>query len=71
MPQKIDLKEIARTNPAIDLKKLEDARALRRALILNGLHGRRAQNAFTNRDVRAKIVDDLENDPRLVRLQRF
>lgn len=70
MPQKIDLEEITRRNPRIDLRKLEEWRALRQALLVNGLHGRRALNSMTNREARAKIVDDLDNDPRLIKLQR-
>jgi hypothetical protein len=69
MPLKIDLEEIARKNPRIDLQLLEEWRELRRALLARGLHGRRMQDKYDDQETRARIVDDAESDPRIVRLR--
>jgi hypothetical protein len=70
MPRKIDLDEIARTNPNIDLQKLDEWKELRRVLLESGLNSRRMRNRSAKQDRRAKIVDDADSDPRLVRLQK-
>ena len=69
MPSKIDLEEIVRKNPRIDLQELEQWRELRRLLIASGMHGRRMQNVEDGPQTRAKLVDNEEDDPRLVRLR--
>jgi hypothetical protein len=70
MPQKLTLKEIARKNPHIDLQKLDEWERMRTALKERGLSVRRPRKEFVEQETRAKIVDDIESDPRLVRLQR-
>ena len=70
MPHKIDLGEIAQKNPSIDLHKLAEWKALRRCLVENGLRGRRKQNATSVHQGRARLVDDISHDPRLITLQR-
>lgn len=70
MPHKIDLEEIARRNPRVDLQKLDEWKELRRVLVASGVRGRRARNSQESAEVRAKLLDDLENDPRLVRLRQ-
>jgi len=71
MPQKIDIEEIAKNNPRIDLQNLEEWRKLRRILISSGMHGRRMQNSEDDAQSRVKLVDNAEDDPRLVRLRQW
>lgn len=68
MPRNIDLKEIRRNNPNIDWQSLAEWKKLRRVLVENGMHGRRGSYPATGK--RAQVVDDAENDPRLVKLLR-
>ena len=70
MPQKLDLEEIARKNPNIDLQKIEEWRRLGELLQKSGLRGRRIRNTFSRQEKRAKIVDDADSDPRLVSLKQ-
>jgi hypothetical protein len=70
MPKTIDLEEIARKNPHIDLQVLEEWRELRRVLVSRGMHGRRMRNSEDSPQTRAKLVDSAEDDPRLVRLRQ-
>jgi len=70
MPQKIEIEEIARKNPTIDLEKLEEWSKLRKILQQSGLRGRRMRNAFSRQEKRAEIVDDADSDPRLVSLKQ-
>lgn len=70
MPPKIDLKKIAKRNPNLDLQSLEEWRKLRRRLIKNGLQGKRSAGRSPYQGKRARIIDDLDSDPRLVKLQR-
>jgi len=71
MPHKVDLDEIAKKNPTLDLEELDHWRILRRILIETGMRGRRQRGSSPFMGKRAHIVDDAENDPRLVRLQRY
>jgi hypothetical protein len=68
MPQNMTLEEIARTNPHVDLEKLEESRKLRQTLVDRGLFGKRTRGLSGFQDERAKIVDDAHSDARLVRL---
>lgn len=70
MPQKMEIKEIAEKNPNVDLEKLAEWARLRKDLLEGGFTEKRERNSASIRDERAKIVDDAENDPRLVRLHR-
>lgn len=70
MPQKIDIEEIARRNPHIDLQKLEEWKHLAGILQEGGLRGRRARNTFSRQEKRAKIADDADSDSRLVSLKQ-
>ena len=70
MPQKIDIEEIARRNPNIDLQKLEEWKQLGELLQESGLRGRRIRNTFARQEKRAEIVDDADSDPRLVSLKQ-
>jgi len=70
MPRKIDLKEIAQKNPTLDLAELARWIKLRKTLIETGMRGRRGRETAPFVGKRAQIVDDPENDPRLVRLSR-
>lgn len=72
MPKTVDLQEIARNNPDIDLHELDSWRQLRRTLIENGLHGRSRTRTAAFQGRRAQLVDDdADNDPRLIRLQHI
>jgi hypothetical protein len=70
MPKKLTLAQIARKNPHIDLEKLNEWTHLRKVLIQGGLRAARKKVSTTIEDDRARIVDDPEDDPRLIRLQR-
>jgi hypothetical protein len=70
MPKTIELEEIARKNPHIDLQMLEEWRELRQILIAHGMRGRRVRNSEDHPQTRAKLVDNAEDDPRLVRLRQ-
>jgi hypothetical protein len=71
VPKHMDLKEIIEKNPNLDLQKLDEWRKLRETL--TGGHGvrkRRDSGRAPFKARRAQVVDDAENDPRLIRLQR-
>ncbi len=70
MPNKVNLDEIARKNPTVDLEEVARWRRLRRTLIETGMRGKRQRESSPFAGGRARIVDDEENDPRLVRLSR-
>jgi hypothetical protein len=70
MPHKIDLDEIARKNPRLDLEEVARWRRLRRILIETGMRGKRERGSSPFAGGRARIVDDAESDPRLVKLSR-
>ena len=66
MPRTLDLEQIVAGNAAVNVKELEEARKLREDL------RRHRQNAKpetpSTRRHRARILDDLGSDPRVVRL---
>jgi hypothetical protein len=71
MPRQVNLKELAEKNSNLDLTKLEELRKLRDRLSEHGAGRKRHKGVSpikTGR--RAQLVDDEENDPRLIRLQR-
>lgn len=71
MPKIVDLKEIAEKNPNLDLSVLEEWRKLQESLPEGEEISRRGHSEglpFKGR--RARIVDDADSDPRLIRLQR-
>lgn len=70
MPHKIDLDQIARRNPTVDLEEVARWRKLRRILIETGMRGKRQRESSPFAGGRARIVDDAEHDPRLVKLSR-
>jgi hypothetical protein len=70
MPKTIDLEDISRRNPHIDLQMLEDWKELRRILVAQGMRGKRMRNGEDSPQTRAKLADNAEDDPRLVRLRR-
>lgn len=70
MPHKINLDEIAKKNPTVDLEEVARWRKLRRILVETGMRGKRQRGSSPFAGGRARIVDDAENDPRLVRLSR-
>lgn len=71
MPHKtLDLEEISRANPNLDLQHLDEWRKLRRTLAEQGVHQRRGCGSYPIQGKRAQIIDDAENDPRLIKLQR-
>jgi len=57
MPKQIDLNEIAKTNPNIDLKKLEEWKKLRGELLRTGSK-KSSRQGFPFQGRRARIVDD-------------
>lgn len=70
MPRRINLKEIVRKNPQIDLEEIRAWTQLRKTLAESGLVSRRKQGCGHPDDVRARIADEAEDDPRLIRLSR-
>ena len=66
MPQQIDLNEIRRKNPDLDWKSLAEWKRLRRVLVERGVRGR--QSSYPEMGKRAQVVDDADNDPRLVKV---
>lgn len=70
MPRTMDIKEIAEKNPNLDLTQLEEWRRLRESLSEGRETRRRHSGRLPFQGRRAKLVDDADNDPRLVRLQR-
>ena len=70
MPKKLSLAQIAKKNPHLDLQKIEEWNRLREVLIEGGLHERRRKRACAMQEGRARLVDDPENDPRLITLQK-
>lgn len=68
MPKKIDLSEIAKKNPHVNLEELEEGRKLRQNLRQAGTERRRG--TLPNNRRRVRIDDDVSSDPRVVRLQR-
>jgi len=70
MPRQIDLVDIADKNPRVDLTKLEEGRTLRENLRRTNLRGANQRLAFPFHRRRARIVDDVSSDPRVVRLRK-
>jgi hypothetical protein len=70
MPHSINLEEIIRNNPNVDINKLEEWRNLRKAITDSSAPRRRSTGSSPYQGRRAQIVDDAESDPRLVRLSR-
>ncbi len=66
MPKPIDI-DMLKKNPQIDLGKLEESQKLRDNIRQGGgTRGPRAAPVFNRR--RARVIDDLASDTRLVRL---
>jgi hypothetical protein len=70
MPHPIDLKEIADRNPKVDLDRLAEGRKLLELLRRAGVRGAGYRAATSRAQRRARVLDDLASDPRVVRLQR-
>jgi hypothetical protein len=71
MPRMIDLKKIRTENPSLDWGKISEWKRLRRILLQRGLQGRHSQDVYSPQERRARIVDDVTHDSRVVRLQRY
>jgi glutaredoxin len=69
VPSKIDIEEIAKKNPSVDLEALEEGRKLRENLRQIGGVRERPTIVATGRK-RVRIDDSITSDPRVVRLQR-
>jgi hypothetical protein len=66
MPRPIDI-DMLKKNPHIDLGKLEESQKLRDSIRQSGgIRGPRTAPTLSRR--RARIIDDLSNDSRLVKL---
>lgn len=70
MPRRIDIADIADKNPRVDLKELDEGRTLRENLRRTNLRGAKQRLAFPFHRRRARIVDDVASDPRVVRLRK-
>jgi hypothetical protein len=70
MPQKIDIKEIAKRNPKIDVEKIDEWRRFRQRLQERGLLTGSKRTALFRQARRAKFADDPLEDSRLVKLQK-
>jgi hypothetical protein len=70
MLRKPDFEAIAKANPSIDFSKMEEWEKLRDALAEIRKQKRPRQRVFPFRGQRVRVVDDLESDPRLVKLHR-
>lgn len=70
MPRRIDLLDIADKNPRVNLKELDEGRKLRENLRRTNPRGANQRLAFPFHRRRARIVDDVNSDPRVVRLQK-
>jgi len=68
MPQTVDLKEVIEANPKVDPEQLAESQKLSDAMRGLGKRERGDRLALPFARRRAKIVDDLESDPRFVRL---
>jgi len=68
MPQPIDFEELMRKNPHLDPAQLAEQRKLAEALRHFGRRRRRDRLALPFAGRRARIVDDLDSDPRVTRL---
>lgn len=68
MPKNIELAEIAKNNPRVDLDTLEKGRNLHKSLHESTPKRHRMKTPSTGRRVR--IDDAVSSDPRVVRLQR-
>jgi len=68
MPKQIDLEEIAKNNPQLDLNKLQEWRKLREELPRSGSR-RPPHQGFPFQGKRARVVDDRQC-ARIVRLPR-
>lgn len=69
MPRKVNLKEIAQNNPQVNLEQIDAWTRLRQVLVDSGVTTKRQGQCETGKDTRARIIDDAEDDPRLIRLQ--
>jgi hypothetical protein len=69
MPRKVNLKKIAQNNPQVDLEQIDAWTRLRKVLVESGLAAKRQARCGAGEDTRARIIDDAEDDPRLIRLQ--
>jgi len=70
MPHPIDLKEIADKNPKVDLDRLAEGRKLLEVVRHARVRGAGCQSATPPARRRARVLDDLASDPRVVRLHR-
>lgn len=71
MPDTLTLEEIKKLNPHIDVRQIEDWRALGKAIRTNGLVGRSEKKRLTGRMGRARFDDTAQNESRTVRLRKF
>lgn len=68
MPQPIDLEHIIKRNPNLDPGQLAEQRKPAEALRRFGIQRRRDRLALPFSGRRARIMDDLDSDPRVTRL---
>jgi hypothetical protein len=66
MPKPLDI-DMLKKNPRVDLGKLEESQKLREEILQKGgVRGPRLSPAFRRK--RARVIDDLSSDTRLVKL---
>jgi hypothetical protein len=70
MPRRIDIADIADKNPRVNLKELDEGRTLRETLRRTIVRSPAQRLAFPFHRRRARIVDDVASDPRVVRLRK-
>lgn len=70
MPETIEINELAKRNPKIDLKQLEESQKLNEDLQRLGIDRSEIRHRADSPRRRARIMDDINSDPRVVRLQR-
>ncbi|HET6842242.1 MAG TPA: hypothetical protein VFK06_11250 [Candidatus Angelobacter sp.] len=68
MPQKIDIQEIVKDNPQVDLAQLEEWRNLREMIRVQGRDRNRHLCTYPMQGRRAQIVDDNDSDARVIHL---
>ncbi len=70
MLRKLDLETIAKANPAVTIDQMEDWEKLRAHVAEVRRQKHIQPRIFPFREQRARIVDDLDSDPRVVTLHR-
>lgn len=68
MPEQVDLKELLRKNPKVDVDELTRGLQMGQDLRRTGVRGRQNRFSFPFTRRRAKLLDDLDSDPRVTRL---